>query len=107
MTESPRAFREKNPYTPPPPEYKPPSMLAQHWRLAVLFSAVCIAFAVYCFKAPRAPRAVSASGTTQPMQPEQPAQPKPATPSSQPTQTQPPQPIYIEAIPQEGAAPKP
>ena len=107
MTESPRAFREKNPYTPPPPEYKPPSMLTQHWRLAVLFAVVCIAFAVYCFKAPRAPSAVSTSGPTQPMQPEQPAQSMAATPSSQPAQTQQTQPIYIEAIPQEGAPRKP
>lgn len=98
MPESPRAFREKNPYTPPPPEYKPPSLLAEHWRLASLFALVCIAFAVYCFKAPRAPLAPPAAPA-----PSASAPPQPFGSSPQPRQAQRPEsaePIYIEPIPQ-------
>ncbi len=40
----------------PPPgmlyDYKPPSLLAEHKGLAILLALVCIAFAVYCFRAP-------------------------------------------------------
>ena len=41
---SPSAFRRDNPDNPPPAEYKPPSMLAEHRRLAVLLAAVSVAF---------------------------------------------------------------
>jgi len=36
--------------------YKPPSMLAQYKGLAVVFAIVCLALAVYCFKAPHGSR---------------------------------------------------
>jgi hypothetical protein len=49
---SPQAYREKNPYTPPPREYKPPSMLVEHRGLAILFVAIIVGFALYCWKAP-------------------------------------------------------
>jgi hypothetical protein len=49
---SPSAFRRDNPDNPPPAEYKPPSMLAEHGRLAILLAAVCVAFVWYCWKTP-------------------------------------------------------
>ena len=45
----------QNPDNPPPPEYKLPSMLAEHKGLAVLFAAVCVAFAWYGWRALRDP----------------------------------------------------
>jgi hypothetical protein len=37
-------------------EYKPPSLLAQHKGLALLFVLLCLGLAVYCFTQPRATR---------------------------------------------------
>jgi hypothetical protein len=62
-------YREQNPYKPPPPDYKPPSVLAEHKGLAILVAAILIGFLVYGWKALHAPARRSA------------------------------QPIYIEAVP--------
>ena len=56
MAESPRSFRDKNLNVPPPPEYQPPSMLAQHKGLAILFAVVFMAIAAYCYLVPRGTR---------------------------------------------------
>jgi hypothetical protein len=53
---SPSAYREKNPYQAPPTEYKAPSLLREHRRLAILFAGVAAAFAVYCLKLPHGAR---------------------------------------------------
>lgn len=50
---APSAYREKNPPEPPPPDFKAPSMLAEHKGLALLFLAAVIVFAWYCWKAPQ------------------------------------------------------
>lgn len=57
---SPSAYREKNPLELPPADYKPPSMLAEHRGLALLFLAAIIAFALYCWKAPHRTAALDA-----------------------------------------------
>lgn len=102
MTESPRAYREKNPYTPPPPEYKPPSLIVEHWKLATLFSLVFIAFAAYCLKPPRTHRdAVTAPAAQLPRASSGSSTPPP------PASPQPDAPIYIEAIPQEQGKSRP
>ena len=47
------------PFRPLPAEvntYKPPSMLAQHKGLAVVFAVVFLGLAIYCFKAPHGSR---------------------------------------------------
>jgi len=53
---SPKVFRAEGPMVYPPPgmlyDYKPPSLLVEHKWLAILLALVCIAFAVYCFRAP-------------------------------------------------------
>jgi len=49
---SPSAYRERNPSEAPPAEYRPPSMLAEHKGIALLFLAAAIAFGLYCLKAP-------------------------------------------------------
>jgi hypothetical protein len=36
-------------------EYRPPSLLAQYWGLAVVFVLALIAIAVYFYKLPRTP----------------------------------------------------
>ncbi|MGC1387631.1 MAG: hypothetical protein ACLPX1_00535 [Steroidobacteraceae bacterium] len=36
--------------------YKPPSMLAQHKGLAVVFAILCLVFTAYCFMAPHGTR---------------------------------------------------
>jgi hypothetical protein len=65
---SPRAFREDPSYTPPPPDYKAPSLLAEHKGLAILFATLGLAFALYCLRphagharAARSPAAGSAT----------------------------------------------
>ena len=49
---SPDAYRQSNPYQPPPAEYKPPSLLAEHKGLAIIFMVVVLGFALYCWKVP-------------------------------------------------------
>src|SRR5579863_6403054 len=102
---SPSAYRRENPDNPPPTEYKPPSILAEHRRLAILFAAVCVAFVWYCWKTPHPPRALN---TTAPSAVAAPASsggaasataPKASTQSPAPRATQPQQPIYVETVP--------
>jgi hypothetical protein len=102
---SPSAYRRDNPDSPPPAEYKPPSMLVEHRRLAILLAAVCLAFAWYCWKTPHKPSALS---TTAPSAVAAPAAssgaasataPKASTQSPAPGATQPEQPIYVETVP--------
>jgi hypothetical protein len=103
---SPSAFRRDNPDNPPPAEYKPPSMLAEHRRLAVLLAAVCVAFVWYCLKTPHAPSALTAAPVPHAAAPAAsstaPTAPAPQTPaqSSAPRAAQPKQPIYVETVPE-------
>jgi|HubBroStandDraft_5_1064220.scaffolds.fasta_scaffold133512_2 hypothetical protein len=89
---SPSEYRAENPYKPPPPEYKPPSMLAEHRGLAILFLAVllgCVAFGWHALRHGPARRASAAAA--------QPAnRPQPAS-AQEPAGAE--QPIYIQAIP--------
>jgi hypothetical protein len=88
---SPSAYREKNPYQAPPTEYKPPSLLREHRRLAILFAGVAAAFAVYSLKLQhRAPSAVPAQRSAV-------ARPAVTHPAEQPSSAV--QPIYIESVP--------
>jgi hypothetical protein len=110
VAESPKAYREKNPYNPPPKEYKPPSMLRQHWGLAVLFVCLSVAFAVYCLKPSHRPSA--ADVPRPPTQSHPPAESHPPAQSSPPAQSGPPsqsaqQPVYIDAIPEKDPSPGP
>jgi hypothetical protein len=98
VSQSPSAYREENPYKPPPPEYKPPSMLVEHRGLAIFFAVASIAFAVYCLKGPSRPRNLPRAPIAQAYTPA-PSAP-PANPPAAPT---PAQPIYIEAIPEKDA----
>ncbi len=83
---SPRSFRGEGLSGYPPPgsihEYKPPSLLAEHKGMAVVFVIICavLACAVYRYQSP----------------------PHPAAPQAQPARAapNPPPPIYVEAIPQ-------
>jgi hypothetical protein len=122
---SPSAYREKNPYQAPPTEYKAPSLLREHRRLAILFAGVAAAFAVYCLKLPHglrstagaattvtspglavsavaaasSPTSAASSPVTAPAQP--PAAPQFSTvskPSRQPSAAT--QPIYVESVPE-------
>lgn len=102
---SPSAYRRDNPDNPPPLDYRPPSMLAEHKRLAILFASVCIAFAWYCWKTPHKP---SAPDTTAPSAVAAPAAPsgaasvtapKASTQGPAPSGTQPEQPIYVGTVP--------
>jgi hypothetical protein len=107
---SPSAYRRDNPDNPPPAEYKPPSMLAEHKGLAILFVAVCIAFAFYCWRAPRAPSALTAAPSA-PAAPaasstaasapvrQMPARQTPAA-NAAPAAVRPKQPIYVETVPE-------
>jgi hypothetical protein len=81
----PRSFRGEGGIPPPEAlyEYKPPSLLAQHKGLAVIFAILCVAFAAYCFKAPRARQSMPP--------PPVPAKPVPAKP------------IYVEPIDKDSA----
>ena len=97
---SPSAYRQKNPYVPPPREYKPPSLLAEHKVLAIVFATLSLAFVGYCWKAPHATprrgppipvRAAGATGSSGPL---------PAAQARQPDQgSAPAGPIYVEAVP--------
>jgi hypothetical protein len=84
ISQSPSAYREQNPYKPPPPEYKPPSMLAEHWGVAILCVAIAMGCAVYGWRALHAPPRRAPLGRG----PAPAAAPAPAN-----------QPIYIEALP--------
>jgi hypothetical protein len=97
LSVSPRAFREKNPSTPPPAEYKPPSLLAQHWRLALAFAILCVAFAAYCFKAPHAPAPRPSLAPPTAVAPDAAAGPHAPGTSTAP---QPTPPIYVEEVPE-------
>lgn len=88
---SPSAYREQNPYKPPPPDYKPPSMLAEHKGLAILFAAILIGFTGYGWKVLHAPARHAA--------PRMEHRPAPAAPSS-PDAASSAQPIYIEPVPE-------
>jgi hypothetical protein len=61
---SPSAYRQKNPYQAPPAEYKAPSLLREHRRLAILFAGVAAAFALYCLKLPHGTRDAVPTATT-------------------------------------------
>jgi hypothetical protein len=50
---APSAYREKNPASSKPAEYKAPAMLIEHRGLALLFLAAALAFALYAWHAPR------------------------------------------------------
>ncbi len=52
---SPSAYRARNPAEAAPAEYQAPSMLVEHKGIALLFLAAAIAFALYCWRAPRSP----------------------------------------------------
>jgi hypothetical protein len=102
---SPSAYRQDNPDNPPPADYKPPSMLAEHKGLAILFVAVCIAFAFYCWRTPHPPSALTAVPST-PAAPAEssaaaspPARQTPA-PNAAPAGVHPNQPIYVETVPE-------
>jgi len=81
---SPRSFRGEGSSGYPPPgslyEYKPPSLLAEHKGMAVVFVIVCVALAcgVMRYRSPH-----------------------PAAPQAQPARAaaRTPPPIYVEAIP--------
>ncbi len=104
---SPSAFRRENPDNPPPADYKPPSMLAEHKRLAVLFAAVCVAFVWYCWRMPHAPRALNTASPTPPTLPAPAASRSTGPAAAPPTSVQgakprrqPEQPIYVETVPE-------
>jgi hypothetical protein len=113
VTPSPSAYRQENPDNPPPAEYKPPSMLAEYKGLAILFAAVCVAFAFYCLRAPRAPsaltaapRAAQAASSAAASAPaghapagQAPVRQAPAA-NAAPAAVQPKQPIYVETLPE-------
>ena len=89
LSVSPRSFRSEGSGGYPPPgsiyEYKPPSLLAEHKGMAVVFVIICLALAcgVYRYKSPH-----------------------PDSPQTRPasaTRSAPPPPIYVEAIPQSGS----
>jgi hypothetical protein len=102
---SPSAYRRDNPDNPPPADYKPPSMLAEHRRLAILFAAVCVAFVWYCWKTPHAPRALNTTAPSEIVAPTASSgaasttAPKASTQSPAPGATQLQQPIYVETVP--------
>jgi len=81
---SPSAYREQNPYKPPTPEYKPPSMLAEHKGLTILFAVILIGFVVYGWRTLHAPL-------------RRPPSQRP-TPAASPAASAA-QPVYIEALP--------
>jgi hypothetical protein len=83
---SPDAYRQSNPYEPPPADYKAPSLLAEHKGLAIAFIVALLGFALYCWKAPH--RSVAL---------EPPAAPGAAVKSAPNATSQ--APIYIETVP--------
>lgn len=88
---APSAYREKNPYEPPPADYKAPSMLAEHRGLALLFLAAVIAFALYCWRTPHRTVALEAPAAAHGGAPAAPAAPADLQPSHSP--------IYVETVP--------
>jgi hypothetical protein len=102
---SPSAYRRGNPDNLPPADYKPPSMLVEHKRLAILFAAVCVAFGWYCWKTPHKPNALETTAHSPVAAPAAsrsagPATgPKASTQSPAPRAPQPQQPIYVETVP--------
>jgi hypothetical protein len=102
---SPSAYRRENPDNPPPAEYKPPSMLVEHRRLAILFAGVCVAFAWYCWKTPHKPSALNTNAPSAVAAPTASrgaatvTAPKPSTQSPTPRAAQPQEPIYVETVP--------
>jgi hypothetical protein len=95
---SPSAYRREHPDDPPPAEYKPPSMLAEHKGLAILFALLCIAFALYCWKAPRAPSILTAVPDHPAAAPAPPAAARPQQ-ADQHASADEAQPVYIETVP--------
>ena len=101
---SPSAYRQDNPDNPQPAEYKPPSMLAEHKGLAILFLAVCVAFSFYCWRTPHVPNALTAApsppaaAAASSAAAAAPARQTPA-PNTAPAAVQPNQPIYVETVP--------
>jgi hypothetical protein len=96
---SPSEYRAKNPYKPPPPEYKPPSLLAEYKYLALAFSAVLAGFLLFGWHvlrhAPARPAAVVAApgaGAVPPGGRSIPSDGRDAAGAAAP--------IYIEAIPE-------
>jgi hypothetical protein len=95
---APSAYRANNPFEAQPAEYKAPSMLIEHRRLALLFLAAMVGFALYCWRTPHrmsaldAPRAREFAAPTAPSAAGQGHDSSPAASSTQ-------APIYIEAIP--------
>jgi hypothetical protein len=99
---SPSAYRDKNPYQPPPSEYKSPSLLREHRRLAILFAGVAAAFAVYCLKAPHPAPLTGAAAAPAAPRASAPVPSRPTSAASQhssPAAVTSPQPIYIEPVP--------
>jgi hypothetical protein len=85
---SPSAFRRDNPDNPAPPDYKPPSMLIEHKRLAITLALASAAFAIYCWKAPRTRSPIASPPAA--------ATPSPPAPSTAPPNDAP---VYIESVP--------
>jgi hypothetical protein len=81
---APSAYRQTNPYESRPAEYQPPSLLAEHRGLALLFLAAVIAFAAYCLRPPHRTVALVAPGAKAP-------------PSAAPLPAE--SPIYVQALP--------
>jgi zona occludens toxin (predicted ATPase) len=94
---SPSAYRAKNPFEAQPTEYRAPSMLTEHRGLALLFLAAVIAFALYCWKAPRRSAALDAptARETAPSAGAVRSADAAQSPASAPAQS----PIYVEAVP--------
>jgi hypothetical protein len=92
---SPSAYREKNPSETPPTDYKAPSMLAEHRGLALLFLAAMIAFALYCWRAPR--RAVALDAPAQSAGAARSATAPAPAPAPSPEASQ--SPVYVETLP--------
>jgi hypothetical protein len=89
---SPSAYRQENPDNPAPADYKPPSLLAEHKRFAIVLALACVAFALYCWKAPRAPAPLA-------QQPDSiPALTAPGTEAPRDTSGAD-APVYIESVP--------
>lgn len=98
---APAAYRQENPYEPPPAEYKAPSLFAEHKGLAIAFMIAVLAFAFYCLKPSQRP---DAPAMTPPAAGGKPAPPE-AGPSNRAARESVPgsdgaqSPIYIEAVP--------
>jgi hypothetical protein len=88
---SPSAYRAKNPYEPPPADYKVPSLLREHRRLAILFLGVAVAFGWYCLRPKLAHSA-------RPVVVAPPSVPAPASAAKSAAGDG--QPIFIEAVPE-------